>query len=348
MTVNEMMEQVKAVMGEDSAENLKKIRDFSTTLRGEENAAELLEALAEYAYTLVPEEERSFLEQTTFAAGKRMDQTFAEAQKCIDENDWAGAEKLLAAISETIGGYFENGNRTWFSFRNPFEYHLYRFLNPEQTEFERAPFDFAQYLSLYSYVLVNTGDLPAAIDAIQRAEKFNPVSTEPLFEHTEICKLLRDTQGVLTLSRKAMQIATTADRIGRICANLGWYCTEIGEVYAAAVFYFESIRFRPFRPVELELQDVMRRMKDLGIRFAPPSASVTADIFNKYSVIVPPNTDLVNLALVLAKQAADYERPELEGLFYRVAYDLTNTAEFKAELDRIDAEMAKKAAEEQA
>ena len=342
-----MMEQIKAQMGDDSSENLKKVRDFSMTLRGEENAEELLEALAEYAYTLVPEEERSFLEKTTFAAGKRMDQTFADAQKCIDAGDWKGAEKLMTAISETIAAGFENGSQTWFSFRNPFEYHLYRTMYPEQTEFERAPFDFAHYLETYSYVLVNTGDLPAALDAIHRAEKFNPVTADILFEHIEICKLVRDTQGVLTLSRRAMELATTADRMARTCADLGWYCTEIGEVYAAAVFYFQSLRFRSSRAVETELQDVMRRMKTLGIRFAPPSDAVTADIFNKYAVIVPPNSNLVNLALVLAKQAADYDRPELEGLFYRVAWDMTNNAEFKAELDRIDAEIAKRKAEEQ-
>ena len=191
-------------------------------------------------------------------------------------------------------------------------------------------------------MLVNNGDIPAALDAIHRAEKFNPVGIECLFEHAEICKLARDPQGVLTLSRRAMQIATSADRMARTCANLGWYCTEIGEFYAAAVFYFDSIRFGASKAIEMELQDVMRRMKELGIRFAPPSDAVRADIYNKYAVIVPPNSDLVNLALTLAKQASDYDRPELEGLFYRVAYDMTNNAEFKAELDRIDAEIARR------
>ena len=340
MTVDEMMKQVQGELGDDPAANLKKIADFADTLRKEPNSAELLEALAAFAYEQMPAEDRAAMEETTFAAGKRMDQTFADALKLINADKAEEAAKLLGAISEKIEKYFENGETKWFSFRNPFEYHMYRYFFPDDKEFERAPFDFAHYLVTYAYTLIEIGETRAARNALLRAITFNPVGADIRFEYAELCKFAKNMPDLLESCRVTAKIAASADRMARVCANLGYYCEEIGELYAAAVFYFESMRFLPSKPVETALQDTVKHMKVEGIKFVPPTADQVKETFAKFNVPEMPNSDLVNLALVMAKQAQEYKRLDLEGLFYRVAFDMTNDPQFKAELERVDKAIA--------
>ncbi len=333
MTVNELLDRVREQMGDNSAENLRIISDTAKTLRREENAPELLEALTQFAFSQMPEEDRKMMEETTFAAGRRMDQTFAQALKLIDRNEMQEAEKLLEAISDKIAEKFEGGEKTWFTFRNPFEYHTYRMLFPENTDFDRAPFDFSHYLNIYAYVLMENGKTRQAAAAAQRAVSFNPVGADVRFELAEIYKFANALPQLLDTCQAAMPLCTTADRMARVASDLGFYCAASMDLYSAAVFYFESMRFLPSPATEAELQDVIRRMNTSGQKFAPPTEGQVLDTYNKYSVMQPPNGMLIRLALVMAEQAKENDRPDLEGLFFRTAYDMTNDPEYLAKAE---------------
>ena len=270
--------------------------------------------------------------------GRRMDLVFRDALQLVNQRKNHEAEKLLKAISDKLAKYYEGENPKYFSFRNPFEYHMYRYYFPNDTDFDRAPFDFSHFLTLYGYVLLENKDVPAAEAALDRAVKFNPVSADARFELAEICKFGSNMKKLLSVNIDTLRYCTSADRIARALANMGYYCYVMQDFYSAAVFYFESIRFQPSQAVEFELQDVLRRMKTFGQKFTPPTHGQTIDVYEKYGIQPPPNNDLVNLAVTLAQSAKDYRRTDLEALFNRVAFDLTNDPHFKEEMERIAAE----------
>ena len=336
MTVNELMEQIRGEMTGDLRKDLEHLSERASELRGEENAEELLEAIANHAYEMMPEDQREKFTEETFVRGKRMDMVFHEALALVNNGKLQEAEELLADISEKIAKYYENAKPKLFSFRNPFEYHMYRYYYPNDTEFTRAPFDFAHYLQLYGYVLLDNKKLAEADAALERAIRFNPVSADVRFEMAELCKLQRNRKKLLAVNQDTLRLCTSADRIARVLANMGFYCYFVGDFYEAAVFYYDSLRFQGSKAVEFELQDVLRHMKTYGQKFAPPTKGQTLDVYQKYGLQPPPNSDLVNLAVALANSAQEYGKPELQGLFTRVAFDLTNDPQFKEELDRID------------
>ncbi len=336
MTVDELMNQIKKEMTGDLAKDLEHLSERASALRKEENAQELLEAIAEYAYEMMPEEQREQFTEQTFVRGKRMDLAFAEALQLVNEKNMQGAEEILSDISDKIAAYYENAKPRLFSFRNPFEYHMYRYFYPNDTDFDRAPFDFAHYLQLYGYVLLDNKKFSEADAALERAIRFNPVSADVRFEMAELCKIQRNRKKLLAINQETLRLCTTADRIARVLANMGFYCYYVGDFYEAAVFYFDSLRFQNSGAVEYELQDVLRHMKTYGQKFTPPTKGQTIDVYEKYGLQPPPNSDLVNLAVTLANSAQEYGKPELQGLFTRVAFDLTNDPHFKEELERID------------
>ena len=339
MNVNELMEQIKQNMTGDPAADLQYLTELSRNVRKEPNAAELTGEIAKHAYSILPEDARAEMERTTMVNGERMDKAYHNALTLVNQNKFAEAESILAAISDKIAECFE-GEKKWFSFRNPFEYHMYREFFPLDADFDRAPFDFAHYLTLYGFVLIETRKMKEAEEALKRAVRFNPMACEPRFELCELYKLTRADRQILDLMRETMRYCTTPDRIARVLCNMGFYCVDIGDLYAAAVFYFESLRFEPSKPCEAELQDTVRMINQAGQKFAPPTHGQVLDVYEKYRILQPPNSELVNLALKLADAARGEKRPELEGLFVRVCWDLTHDEEFKKRLDFIDQEIA--------
>ena len=167
---------------------------------------------------------------------------------------------------------------------------------------------------------------------------FNPVSADARFELAELCKFAHNQDELLRVNQETLPLCTTADRFARVLSNMGFYCYVRQDFYSAAVFYFESLRFAPSQPVEMELQDVLRRMKTFGQKFAPPTHGQTIYVYEKYGLTPPPNPQLVNLAVTMIDQAKKFNRTDLEAFFNRCAFDLTNEPRFKEEMERLAAE----------
>lgn len=338
MNVTELMAQLRTEMTGDLKKDMEHLQAVAEDLLHEPNADELTAAIADYAFGLMPEDVRTDMQERLMIGGKRMDQAYGEALAMVRSGKMNGAEKILAAISDKIAAYYEGDNPRYFSFRNPFEYHMYRFYFPEEKNFDRAPFDFASYLSLYGYVLIENQQVNAAEAVLERAAKLNPVSADMRFEMAELCKFAHNQPKLLRVNQETLPLCTSAGRTARVLANMGYYCYNEQDFYSAAVFYFESLRFQPSQAVDAELQDVLRRMKTFGQKFAPPTHGQIIDTYEKYGLRQPPNSDLVNLAVALINQAQLYNRTDLEAFFNRVAFDLTNDAHFREEMERLAAE----------
>ena len=146
MNVTELMAQVRTEMTGNVKKDMEHIQDIMADLRNEPNSGELLAALAEYAFGMMPPEAREEMEKRTFVSGKRMDLAFGDALNLVRTHKITEAAAILSVISEKIAQYFEGDDPKYFCFRNPFEYHMYRMMYPEDTNFDRAPFDFSKYL----------------------------------------------------------------------------------------------------------------------------------------------------------------------------------------------------------
>ena len=79
MNVNQLMAKIHTEMTGDPQKDIRHLQDIATDLRREENAVELLEALTEYAFNLMPDSAKEQMIEKTFVDGKRMDQVFGEA-----------------------------------------------------------------------------------------------------------------------------------------------------------------------------------------------------------------------------------------------------------------------------
>ena len=151
--------------------------------QNESNADELLKALNEIALGLLPQEQRDAFLESTCVNDKRLDLVFRDAQQLIDEKKMDEAAVPLRAIAKKAEQFFgKDAEATYYSFRNPFEYHVFLQLHGTDQKFERAPFDFAHYLMTYGFVLIELHRMDEALEALEAAVRFNPVNCDVRFE----------------------------------------------------------------------------------------------------------------------------------------------------------------------
>ncbi|CBL16953.1 tetratricopeptide repeat protein [Ruminococcus champanellensis] len=303
----------------------------------EPNGEELAKRITELAFSLLPKEQQDQFMTATTLNGKRLDELFHEARELLNQEKYQEAAVSLRALTAKCEeGFGKESKLHYFSFRNPFEYHLYRMLYPGQSNIERAPYDFAMYYTLYGYALVELGKLDDAIEALEQGIRFNPVSCDVRFELAEVYKLKKEPEKLLAVIRELFPIANSTYAMSRIYADLGFYAIAVHDYDAAVCFFYESLVYNNHPGVQAELVNLRGLM---GHNIEPPTRKQVLAVFEKYELPAGPNEELIRLALVLAKTAVQDEQMQLGAYFYSIAYDLTRDPEIKKQIDAIRAAM---------
>lgn len=309
----------------------------------EENGAELVNALAEMAFSLLPEEEQAKLRETSFIDGKRLDALYHEAEQLIRQKKMLEAEAILSQISDKIEEQFGEGKqpRAYFSFRNPFEYHMYLEFYATSKEFGRAPFDFSKYLLSYGYVLIELKQLEQAEAVLERSIRFNPMNPDARFELAELFKLKHQWDKLLAQTQENIKIACSSYLLARCYCDMGFYCVETQDYASALCFYYQSLFYMESRPVRMELRMLEQQM---GGKQEAPTRVQVEQACAKYKVPDGPSQQIIELACVLADGAEQQNRMDLAAFFCRIAWDLTRDKRFAEKCKELD-EAAKKQAE---
>ena len=309
----------------------------------EPNGEELAKHITDLAFSLLPKEQQDQFMHATTLKGKRLDQVFHEARELLNSGKKEETAMALRALTSKCEECFGSGSKlNYFSFRNPFEYHLYRMLYPGQSNIERAPYDFAMYCTIYGYTLVELNKLDEAVEALEQAIRFNPVSCDVRFELAEVYKLKREPDKLLAVIKDMFPIASSTYALSRIYADLGFYAIAVHDYDAAVCFFYESLVYNNHPGVQAELVNLRGLM---GHDIEPPTRKQVLAAFAQYELPAGPSEDLIRLALVLAQTAVQDEELKLAAYFYSIAYDLTREPEIKKQIDAIQTAMAPKTGE---
>lgn len=344
MNVNELLAICNGSLTGDLDTDLAFLQTQMKRHAQDENATELLNAVSDLALSLLPAEQQEKLKETTFVNGKRLDAVYHDAQEQVNAKKFDEAAMTLRALTNKINeGYGKDPEVKFLSFRNPFEYHLYHQIYGAEQKVERAPFDFAMYFTLLGYTLIELHRLDEAVEALEQAIRYNPVSPDVRFELTEAFKLMQEPKKLLAAIRDTLPLANSTYALSRCYANLGYYCIEIKDYDAAVCFYYESLVYSEHPGVRAELVHLRGLM---GKQISPPTREEVLKAFEKYDIPNGPSKQIVSLALALAEYVTQQNDTKLSGYFYSIAYDLTRDPELKKKLEALD-QQAKAEAPEQ-
>ncbi|MBQ8297930.1 MAG: tetratricopeptide repeat protein [Ruminococcus sp.] len=334
MTYNEILENLKAKLTGSTYEENAAILRKEGEVYGKEGNYEGVRAVGEIMLEIMPESQREEITRLTHLDGERLDNYYNKIVKLINEKNCVDAkplaEKLYYKITEE---YRETETAKFVSLRNPFEDNLYQLLFKPEKTLNRAPFDFATYLTTYAYIIIETGSTLDAIPVLEKAIEYNPVDCGPKFELAEVYKVIQNKKKLLELTKETIRVASSPVALARCYANLGYMCTDIRELDDAVAFYCASVMLAPHPAIPRELQGIAQ-MKNAPI--VQPSFEQIKKVFEKYGLEFGPDKDVISVAAQLSSHYLTNEDIPNAVKSLKLLYNLTQDEKVKEMILRYD------------
>ncbi len=297
MSYNEYKEELKAKLTASADDNDVILREAAEKFASEGNK-EGFEAAKDLLFESLPEAKRNEINRITHVDGVRLDKLYEQIAGLIKKNDNVAAKDLAERLYKKITVEFkETDTVKYVSLRNPFEDNLYQLLFKPEKTLTRTPYDFAEYITSYGYLMVETGSPLDAIPILEKAIEFNPVDVGPRFELAEVYKLLKNRKRLMELTKETLRVASSPVALARCYANIGYSLTDAQEYEDAAAFYVASVMLVPNPAIPRELQ----HLADLkGSPIVRPERDKIVEVFAKYDLEFGPNVEVVNVCAELA------------------------------------------------
>ena len=297
MSYNDTLEEIRSKLGESREENDKLLRELAGKYAQEGNG-EGFEAVEQLLMENLPEATRKEMMRITHVDGVRLDKMYEQINQLIGERKFVEAKSLAERLYKKITVEFREGEKAKFvSLRNPFEDNLYQLLYKPEKKLNRAPFDFATYITAYAYIMTETGSPLDAIPILEKAIEFNPVDCGPKFELAEVYKLLKNRRRLEEITRDTLRVASSPVALSRCYANMGYLLTDAQEYDDAAAFYTASVMYAPDPMIPLEMQNIANRTNK-PIRH--PEREKVIETMKKYGIEYGVNTDVLSVCAQLA------------------------------------------------
>lgn len=344
--INNILEEIKSNLTGEIMKDVTYLQEQAIKYRDHEDAEEILHAISNMTFDMMPEEKKQYLKDTMFIGDKRLDQVFNDANNLFKEKKLEESAALMKEIEKKADAFYQSpDNQNLFSFRNRFDEHLYRELFKPKSTFGRTPFDMCTYLTAYGYILVEMKKGKEAVPVLEKAIRFNPVNVGPRFELAETYKMLHEPANLLYTIKETLPVASSPEEIARCYCNLGYYCVEIKDYDSAVAFYYTSMLYFPNDHITGEIQHIAMLK---GKQVDPPAKADIEKAFAKYKIKEGPNPVVVNMAYSLGEYCVEHNAHPQESLFYySIAYNLTREEKIKEKLDKL-VEEAKELAKKQA
>lgn len=299
MSYEEILDELRGKLSGDYAKDNEMLRELGENY-GKEGNIDGVKAVGDIMLEIMPKEQRDEIENLTCIDGVRMDEFHTKIVKLINDKNMVEAkslsEKLYAKIKDV---YRETDKAKFVSYRNPFEDNLAQLLFETDDEkiLNRAPFDFATFLTTYAYTIFETGSPVDAVPILEEAIGFNPVDCGPRFELAECYKILKNKDKLIKVTQDTIAVASSPLAIARCYANMGYLCFDLHELDDAANFYYASLIFAPHPAIPHELRAIAQ-MKNAPIE--PPTHEQIMATMEKYGIHFGPDEKVITVAAQIA------------------------------------------------
>ena len=297
MANKEILEELRSKLGDNPEENAAFLKKETERFIKEGNA-EGIEAAGTLILENMPAAQKEEIERLTTIDGRNLNEIYNEISDLIKKKQYVEAKPIAEKLyKKIITDYAQTEKSRFVSLRNPFEDNFYQLkFKPEKT-LNRTPFDFAEYITSYAYLLVETGSPLDAIPILETAIEYNPVDVGPYFELAEVYKLLKNKRQMINTTKATLEIASSPFAIARCYANMGYTLVDMGEFDDAVCFYTASVMFAPNPMIPAEMQNIAERT---GKPIRHASREQIVETMKKYDIDFGPNEEVISVCAQLS------------------------------------------------
>ena len=195
MTFDEIMKNITSELVGDPKVDVKYLMNQSEVYKNHNFSKEISRAIGRLMYDLVPDDLKDEFNKMQNNNNLGIEKTIEEADFQFYKNNCERALKIMKSLInniEELNWYNDDSVSKYCSFNNIFEEILYKEVFKPTKEIRRIPENYALVYFKYGIILVELKRLEEATDALLKANNYNPISVDILFELCEIYKLKND------------------------------------------------------------------------------------------------------------------------------------------------------------
>lgn len=337
MDYEQIIQEIKSNLSGQTEIDLHYLQTQINKYKDHEGSQELIEGIGRLLFEILPEELKAQLSDTLAADLQELGTVLEQAQDEIAEQNYDKALSLLEGLVEKIDSaaprFEADSEHEYLCFDNVLEEVLYgKIYNPGK-DIRHVPQEYADTYLVYGNLLLELGRQKEARKALLKAQRWNPMKVETLFELSEIYKQNQQLKRYLEINIKALSQAYTARNLARCYRNLGYYYLEKEKYELATATYCFSVKYdKENRIPEAALQYIQHKW---GKRVVPPSFEQCRELFSAEGVQLGANELVISIAVALGDQARDAQAFDDAAHYYSLVYELTGDPEVKGWIDAL-------------
>ncbi len=286
-------------------------------------------------FKVSPQETEKFARMNMSA----MQQAYKEIlDKALAYSRARDAEKVIETLEPVIKKieaedvYKDDDETEYVVFAQPMEkaVYSYKFKNDKKTYTPIEPLPDFYYL--YGVAKKVQGDNDGAIDALQKAIRWDPVACGIYLELADYIRESGDTEKFMELTEKAYEYAYLPGDLARCYSAFGRFYFERGRMETAIAcmqMSFMLVKENPFAKILFnELQKNVEADK-----LKPLKVEEVAETLRRNNLPDQPDKDIVGIAYTYASKYAEAGNPNASAYYYQIVYGLTRDDKIKALLD---------------
>jgi tetratricopeptide (TPR) repeat protein len=335
-TFDQIMTEITSKLTGDPKVDVKYLMDQGEVYKNHNYSKEITRAIGRIIFEIVPDEIRDEFNKVVNNNNLGIENVLEEADFQLYRNNCDKALKITETLIkriEEMNCFDDDAVSEYHSFNNFFEEIVYKKIFNPSKEIRRIPENYAGAYLKYGVVLFELKKYDEAKIALEKANKYNPINIDILFELSEIYKMNKNWDKYLEINKKCLEFAYNSIALARCYRNFGFYYIEMGKYEIAIALLFLSIHFD--QNAKIAQSELLYISQKTGKSIKEPDVNEIEKIVENIGIKLGANEIIISVAISFAFEALNNNNNEVAKHFFKISYDLTKDEKIKEIIDKI-------------
>ena len=335
-TFDQIMTEITSKLTGDPKVDVKYLMEQGEVYKNHNYSKEITRAIGRIIFEIVPDDIRDEFNKVFNNNNLGIEKVLEEANFQLYEKNWDKALKIIESLIkriEEMNWYNDDAVSEYHSFNNFFEEIIYKEIFKPSKKIRGIPENYADVYFKYGIILFELKKYDEAKNALEKANKYNPINVYILFELSEIYKMNKNWDKYLEINKKCLELAYDSTALARCYRNYGFYFVEMDKYEIATVLFFLSMHFD--QNAKIAQSELLYISQKTGKNIKQPDAEEIEKILEDIGLKLGANEIILGIAMSIAFEALNKNNNEIAKHFFEIFYDLTKDEEIKKLIDNI-------------
>ena len=337
MTFDEIMKKITLGLKNETEEDIKYLMDQMEEYKEHEFSKEIHRAIGRIIYEICPDDMKKEFEKLLNNNNLGVEKTLEEADFQMYKGNYDKALKIMESLIKNIEKhnlYQDDKKSEYHCFNNLLEEILYKELFKPIKDVRQIPENYTDTYFKYGVILFELKNYSKSLEALKKANKYNPINVRILFEISEIYKMNKNWEEYLNINKKCLEYCYSSKDIARCYRNYGFYFIEQGNYDMAVNLFYLSLDFD--QESKIAQSELLYISEKTGKNVKQPKSDEIIELLKNKEIQIGANHLVISIAHYIGKEALKSKNVYMSKYFTEIVYDLTKDEDFKKTIDNLN------------